>query len=177
LAVRVDDPERRWYVAVGGRFPVANDKERNAANLGIRTDYDRFEAFVYDWLPFNIRLWGKASDWDGVAVTGFIGPSILVPFGDNESEETEILLDYGFQLWLDSEMARMGGGFTGRYYLTCDKDCGFADVTIHQFGFAANFGKGAFRPGFHIRVPLDNDLAYQGVRYVFGVTLSIVDIE
>jgi hypothetical protein len=115
-----------------------------------------------------------AYDHPGVKVNLFGGPTLWFPVGGAKGD-TEVLFDFGLQFWMESEVARAGAGITGRWMVSEDKG-DFAEKTIHQFGFAANFGSGSFRPGFHIRVPLDNDLGYAGVRYVYGITLSLVEL-
>jgi len=177
IGVRVDDPGGRWYGAVGLRIPVVPDDKQYAGFYGRRADWDRAEAFASDLLAISGELGAKVYNQAGTSVNLFAGPAFWFPTGDAEGEDTEVFLDYGLQFWVESEAARVGAGLTGRLLVSEDKG-GLGDWTIHQFGFAANFGSGTFRPGFHLRVPLDNDLGlgYLGVRYIFGITLSIIEI-
>ena len=177
LGIRVDSPEGRWYGQIGGRIPVAPDDKWYAASLGMRADFDRREAFIDDLLMIGGRLGGRLNDRFSSKVNLFAGPTFWIPVGDAKGEDTEMFLDYGLQFWMQSEVARVGAGITGRWILTGEGG-NFAERTIHQFGFAANFGSGSFRPGFHIRVPLDNDLGYSpfGTRFIYGITLSLIEL-
>jgi hypothetical protein len=175
VGLRLDFPDKRLYGQIGGRVPVAPEDKPYAAVYGLRTDFDRAGAFVDDLLVIGGRVGGKAYDRSGSEVNLFAGPTLWIPVGDAKGD-TEVLLDYGVQYWMESEVARVGAGITGRWIT--EDDGNLAERTIHQFGFAANFGSGSFRPGFHVRVPLDNDLGYWpfGVRYVYGITLSLVEL-
>jgi hypothetical protein len=176
VGFRVDSPEGRWYGQIGGRIPVAPDDKPFAAYHGLRADFDRSEAFVDDMLMIGGRLGDRLYDRSGSKVNLFAGPTFWIPIGDAKGE-TEVLLNYGVQYWMESEVARVGAGITGRWVVSEDQG-NLAENTVYQFGFAANFGSGSFRPGFHIRVPLDNDLGYSpfGTRYVYGITLSLVEL-
>ncbi|RKX24707.1 MAG: hypothetical protein DRP45_07615 [Candidatus Zixiibacteriota bacterium] len=65
----------------------------------------------------------------------------------------------------------MAFGFTGRLHATADGG-DFKENSIHQFGFAASFGSGNVHPGFHLRVPLDDNLGYAGLKFVWGLNVT-----
>lgn len=73
---------------------------------------------------------------------------------------------------VQSRVARIGGGLTGRLWATAEEG-NLWEITVHQFGFAANFGSGRFQPGLHLRVPLDDDWEWTPMKYVYGINFTV----
>ena len=94
----------------------------------------------------------------------------MAPMGDSRNDDTEIYLDYGSQLWFVTERARLGAGFVGQLLATNEGE-GLGESSWNQFGIAANFLSGRFRPGGHLRVPLGDDIPV--LQFVWGLTLQI----
>jgi len=62
----------------------------------------------------------------------------------------------------------VNGSFTGRALLT-EKDGDFSERTAGQLELSADFGKGRYRPGVSLRLPLDDRLE-NDVNATYGVT-------
>ncbi len=169
----IQDRKGTWYSLFGVRLPLIGEKNSHAKEQAVITDVDRGEAFLDDLTPITIRFGYRSPKKDGIALHAYAGPTIWLLGGDNTANDNEILLDYGAQVWVRSEFARMGAGITGRYWLTLD-NADFDESTVHQFGFAANIGDGRIRPGVHLRLPLDEDWDFTGVEYIYGVNLTLL---
>ncbi len=173
VGLEILDRQRTWYSLFGVRLPLIGEKDSDAKTHAIVADVDRAEAFMDDLTPVTIRFGYRSPKKDGIALHAYAGPTIWLLGGDNTANDNEILMDYGAQIWVRSEFARMGAGITGRYWLTLD-NADFDESTVHQFGFAANIGDGRIRPGVHLRLPLDEDWDFTGVEYIYGVNLTVL---
>lgn len=160
-----------FYGQFGFRMPTAEDSKRLSAEQGLVADPGRFGAFLPNVLTFRMRAGVRTQEIAGLAYHVYLGPIFMKPIGDNSGADTEVYLDYGSQLWLVTEKARLGAGFSGILHTTNDGG-GFGENSLHQFGVAASFGSGRFRPGGQLHVPLDDDIP--GLQYVWGLTLQVV---
>ena len=172
LGVEFLDLNRRWFVQAGLRLPIISEESPMGKQYGMMADVDRMEAFTDDLIPVRLRLGNRLRD-GSVTLHTYFGPSIWFFTGSETDADTEIWLDYGGHIWVSSELARIAGGFVGRYWLTADEGS-FNERTLHQFDFTANFGRGRVRPGFRLKVPLDDDWESIGLKYVWGLHLTVL---
>jgi hypothetical protein len=157
---------------VGGggiRFPVAPDDKCTAYEFAAATCFDRIEAFMPD--VFTIYASGGYryvfDEYHSIQLLG--GPVIM-----NWTEggvDSELFFDYKGEYWARTDILSFGVGFTGRILLT-ESDLDFDERTWHQLGFASSVAFGQFRPGFHMRIPLDEELKdFSDV--IYGLNFSV----
>jgi len=170
IGLEVMDRREMWYGRFGVRLPIIGDDNYYAREYGIVADVDRAEAFSDDLTPLMIRFGIRSPRGSNLAVHAWAGPTFWL-YGGNYTGDNETLIDYGIQMWVVSDVARIAGGITGRYIISLE-DADFGESSVHQFGFAANVGRGSIRPGVHFRVPLDEDWDFTGVDFIYGINLS-----
>jgi hypothetical protein len=159
-----------FYGQFGFRMPTAEDSKRLSAEQGLLADPGRFGAFLPNVLTFRVRAGMRTQEIAGLVYHVYLGPIFMNPIGDNSGADAEVYLDYGSQLWLVTEKARLGAGFSGIFHTTNEGE-GFGENSLHQFGIAASFGSGRVRPGGQLRVPLDDD--WPRLQFVWGLTLQV----
>ncbi len=144
-----------------------------AAFLGLLTDFvDRAEAFIEQNIPITGMVNYRYQHPSGVAIRLRVGPSYWLKTGD--SVELETFLLYGLHAGYESEKFSIGGGFTGRKWLSPGEE-GF-NSTFHQLGFGVSYQVGRVRPGLYLRQPFLPDLEdspVQNIDYVAGLNLSV----
>jgi hypothetical protein len=161
------------FFELGARAPLTAkiDSENGEATLnGAITDFvDRSEAFATDTIPVTGFLNYVVSSRTGFSLRLRGGPSFWLKSGDREESETFIL--YSVQIFYETGMLRFGGGLSGRYIATLDEGS-FDERSIHQLTFCLDIDLGALRPGFYIRIPMDEQLK-DVVNVVYGIGLAI----
>jgi hypothetical protein len=161
------------FFEVGVRAPLTAkiDSENGEATLnGAITDFvDRAEAFATDAIPVTGFLNYIVSTRTGFSLRLRGGPSFWIKQGDREESETFIL--YSVQIFYETGALRLGGGLSGRYIASLE-DGSFDERSMHQLTFCLDFYLGALRPGFYIRIPMDEDLK-DVVSVVYGIGLGI----
>ena len=172
LGIEFIDVKRRWFAEVGLRLPVVSEESNMGKQYGIMADLDRMEAFADDLLPIRLRLGNRLRE-GSMTLHTYVGPSLWFFTGSAGDNDTEIWLDYGSKVWVTSEIARLGGGFLGRYWLS-DDEGDFSERSLHMFEFTADVGRGRVRPGLQMRIPLDDDWESIGLKYVWGLNLTVL---
>jgi len=182
VGFELSDRRRTTYGMIGVRLPLINDdKNENAKAYGLVTDVDRTEAFLDHTTPITLRFGIRSRFDESLTFHAYAGPTFWLYHeghsnayqGDLEDIFDEIFVDYGAQIWLHTDVVRFGAGITGRYWVSLD-DANFDESSVHQFGFAANVGRGRIRPGLHLRFPLDEDWDITGVEYIYGLNLTVL---
>lgn len=155
-------------VAAGGiRFPVAEEDKGAAAEYGF---LNSLEFFGVDIFAPDIFTFYGAAGYRYVApqyhsFRFLAGPVMMAPTeGD---DDPELFADYNAEYRVEADIVTFGAGLSGRVWLTVD-DADFNERTRHQLGFLCNVAYGMFRPGIHLRVPLD-----KGLLVVYGFNLSV----
>jgi hypothetical protein len=162
---------RSFYQQLAFRFPLNDLAKSSEQRLGQIADVNRFDAFTGDWAALKARFGTRYMGQSGLGYHFFAGPDWLLSPGDSGGDD-ELFLDYGGQIWLQTDIARMGAGVTGQYLITED-DASFGEKNINQFGFTASFGSGRVCPGIHMRVPLGDDYGLISMQYVWGLNLVV----
>jgi len=172
FGIEVQNAVQSTYFNIGCRLPVAKSDSYRSYEYAAITDFDRAEAFESDCLAARTRLGVRAPVSRQAKIHSYIGPTALIP--SDERYDSELILDYGLQLWLETEAVRVGSGFSGRLMAT--GGCGsLAECTVHQFGIALDVGKGNFRPGFNLHLPLDDfagPCCEHILKYSYGINLT-----
>lgn len=157
---------------LGGRIPVVSDDGAAfaPASVGVIADFDQFEAYVPDVLTLYLRFAVAREPETGRGMTTRVrlGPTVFVPRTDDPSDETEVMLDYGFQAGYRTPAWEAGGALTGRFVVTNADGADFGERTIHQLTLGASLRGPRVRPTAFVRIPLDED-ASEGLVSVFGV--------
>jgi hypothetical protein len=154
----------------GLRPPLASSEDDVVASLsGILSDVDRWEAFWPDVIPVTAACNYRHEDPAGLRLRGRLGGSLWIP---EHGGDVELFALFGGWAGYESRMVRVGGGWSGRALLT-DEGV-FGDQTLHhQLSAAVDVGSGRFRPGAHLRLPLNSDLS-DTVSLAYGISLGLV---
>jgi hypothetical protein len=145
----------RFMGEFGVRIPLASD-ENVATGTGLTTDFiDRAEAFAPKVVSIHAMANHLYRSEQGLSLR-FRGGLLLWLYTRDTGDRTEFFLLYGLIIGYNSAAVRFHGGFNGRVLLT--QGGGFSEKSLHQFIASANFGSGTVRPGFSLRIPLDEDL-------------------
>lgn len=160
----------RYFVGrLGFRPPVASDDKFGAVEFGLLTTYHRFEAYFPDLITIygsgGIEHFFPSGTNYGVTVGG----ALMIPTEDGG--DSELFIDYSVQFKFPLDQFELGAGFAGRMLAT-EGDLSFGERTIHQLGVMGNMHFGNFRPGLHLRIPLDDDLT-EVLDYVYGFNLTM----
>ncbi len=170
LGLEIGDRNNHFTGNIGIRLPFTSVKEMDAAAMGIVTDPDRAEAFgmrsAYLIMEARAYLSLSNSNWLRLGA----GPSFEIPT-EGQNREVESYVHYYAQLLLSTEPLSVITGFSGFMYATAS-DWELSKMTLHQFGVTIAYNIGRFRPGFHIRVPLDKDLG-DALNYAYGINATI----
>ncbi len=172
---------------IGVRFPLARTEPAarlaetklggsysNQALTASRTiDYDRLEAFLEDFWSFTAAAEYQFSGPSGAILRLRAAPVWTVSLNEraryemlNNPFDNEVYADYSFQVGYQSTRLLLLTGVTSRSLLTAgENDLG--EKTISHWGFAASYSIGHFIPGFHFRLPLDEQLS-RDLDFVFG---------
>jgi hypothetical protein len=104
----------------------------------------------------------------GVTTSFNLDVATLIPSeGDGDSE---VFGNYNLSVMLRNSGFSGGFGFAGRIWIT-EGDMNFAERTAHQLGFTVGYQIGAFRPGAHFRVRLD-EYPRDYIDNVYGISLT-----
>ena len=155
-------------VRVGVRLPLADEDEFGASYIGIFTLPDRAEVFVPDLAVLSGGIgWRRTLGESGIRLELDINGTYWIP---TDGGETELLGDYSFAFRLPIQVANLGLGLAGRMLIT-ESDLDMAERTEHYARLSANFDAGRIRPGVHILVPIEEDVA-DFVDYSYGVNFT-----
>jgi len=170
LGVRI--PGNGVDTRIGIRLPVASSDDGSALGIGFVGDYDRFEAYLPDVLTVSSSVMGllKPSDQFTLKLGG--GPVVSVLTKDTGGDQAEVFAQYALLAEVKTSPVIVQGGFTGRAIVT-ESDLSFAERSVHQFGLGVTRSSGTFRPGAHLRVPIDDDLG-DAIDFVVGVHFTVV---
>jgi len=153
---------------VGFRPPLASDEKWSAVEIGYITCFDRLEAFIPNYWSITFGLGHSHASENGVRYATNIDGVVMLPTEDGP--DTEMFLNYNFEIWFQAPKFRFGAGFAGRWQATAE-DTDFSEASVHQMGLAGVFDLGSFDPGFHVRIPIDDDFN-EILDYVYGVSFS-----
>jgi hypothetical protein len=144
----------------GIRVPLASDEGDGAlaSQLGLLGDFvDRAEAFTPDILSIHGAVNYRVLPVNGLGVRLRLAPILWVDTEGNGGDTVELWALYSAQFWYNGEKFAVGGGFSGRAWLSEDLD-NLGDRTLHELGLMGSVNLGQFQPGAQLRVPLDEDL-------------------
>jgi len=162
---------QKTSVELGVRLPVADEGKGLAAQAGILSDFDRFDAFVPNILTINGLVNVNSVSPGGFAFRLRSGPNfwIVTDSNNGSGDDVELLLKYAGELGYDTQQLSLSAGISGLLIAT-ESDLDLGERTLHQFIAAATVGLGNVRPGIQFRLPLDEDT---GIDYVLGANVAI----
>lgn len=157
---------------IGVRLPTASTNDGSALYVGVLTDYDRFEAFLPDVLTVAGSFTGPTRVSSQFTLSFGAGPIVAIFTEDTGGDNAEVFAQYFLLAELEGKRVAVKAGLTGRALVT-EGDLSFSERSVHQFGVGASLITGTFRPGLHMRLPLDKDLS-ESIDFVAGVNCTVV---
>ena len=152
---------------LGIHLPTAAGADGDAWITGLVSDLTRREAFFNNVLSVNAALNARRVTSKGVFYRLRLSPVLTIPA--EELGDPELFAVYSGQIGYEGSALRLGVGLIARTLVT--EDIGsFADRSETQAEFHADFGSGAARPGFDLKIPL-GDLG-ETVPVVVGASLG-----
>lgn len=156
-----------WIYRFGGRIPIAPDDKRLSASIGVASLYNRLEGFYTDMAALAGGIGYKHTYSSGTRIGINVG---LVNLIMTDDDDPELFFDYNAEWWQPAGKFNVAAGISGRMILTED-NIDFGRRTEHQLGLAANVDLGKFRPGAHVRVPMEEWLT-NIVDFIYGVNVA-----
>lgn len=165
----------RFQFELGARIPVVGEEEFPADWAGLFADFDRCEAFLQKAVTVQGAVNLRAESQDGFLSRVRFGPYLWIwtdrpRFFYGTGGDTELLLHYSAQLGYRERRLALLAGVSGVSILTEDQLL-YDDNSVHQLGFQAAFTVDNITPGFHLRIPLDDELD-DVYRLVWGFSLE-----
>lgn len=144
-----------FSLQLGGRIPLADyGDDGTALAVGLLSDWDHVEAWVPDLIPVTATaVYQRVSD-GGLALGARLGGSGFFYTGD-ESDDADLLVNYGVRVGYEKDRAMMGVALTGRWFATSDEG---EDSNQLQLGLEAGYRFGAVMPMLGLRLPMDDPL-------------------
>jgi len=174
-AVRVANPylglrifSEHHLVDVGIRLPLLDGddfEDAMASVAGVFADWDRFEAWLPDYVPVRVQYTGfvgRPRLADGMSTRIIAGPTVLIP---SDGGDIEALGNYGIAVSHSTARREIQAAFTGAIELTGDGN--FGERTVHQLSLGATLRTTGVRPTAFIRVPLDSPVS-EALDFVLG---------
>lgn len=161
------DASSCWIYRFGGRLPIAPDDKRLSTSVGIASLYNRLEGFYTDMAALAGGIGYKHTYSSGTRIGINVG---LVNLIMTDDDDPELLFDYNAEFWQPVGKFNLAAGISGRMILTED-NIDFGRRTEHQFGLATNVDLGRFRPGAHLRIPMEEWLT-NIVDFIYGVNFA-----
>ncbi len=171
LGVEDVDAESVTLFDLGVRLPTAPEDEA-VVYLGAYSDWvDRLEAFRPEIVSVTVGTTFRAVSRDATSFSLRLAPTLWHDAGDDD-DSTEFFVLYGARYSFETASSSVGMGFSGRLWLSATNG-DFSERTFHQLGFFANLRTGRWRPGFQVRVPMDEDMR-RIVDPIFSISLGVV---
>lgn len=157
-------------VDIGVRLPTTSKKE-GVFTFTATSDYDRFEAYIPDYLSIVPMVNVNNDQSNPLALHLRFGPNIMIYTGSMEGvDRVDILLKASLQTGIQTEKFDFLFGYSGVFIVTESGD--ISNRIIHQAGFSAIGHFDNFHPGIYYRIPLDKNLKTV-LNGVLGVSLGV----
>jgi hypothetical protein len=149
-------------IEFGLRLNMADDAEMSNMYAAF-ADLSRWEAYVPSlWSMYGQVRWQRATN--GLLWELNVGPNVWMP----EEGDVEMWAIYGAGVGYAGKNYRLAARTTGRLWMTQD-GLNIDERTNHQVGLFADFGKGNWRPGMELRLPVDRN---SEIESTWGVSLK-----
>lgn len=160
------------YISGGLYLPTVSDKHEGVTMLGAFSDYPSLSKYIVKAVSFYGNF---ATQWNfpsGAGLAFDLGPTILVPTGDQNSRETEVLLHYGINSKY-SYNSFFGSAEVNGVYILTESRIEFADRFFHNFSLGAGWTGSYVTPSLFYQWNMEKQLRYF-VTGSFGVKLEVV---
>ncbi|MEM7548747.1 MAG: hypothetical protein AAF363_03685 [Bacteroidota bacterium] len=144
----------------------------DAAGIGLLSDYAQIQSFTQDVFWIDAKL-NYIQSGNGFSFRGRGGLDLgILTENDDffEQDDSELLLDLGFQAGYDNEKVTVLGGFQTQGILS-ESDLEFDERFNTLLGLTVSATLNKFRPGLNVKVPVSGP-ANPSIDAVFGVHLS-----
>ena len=144
-----------FSLQLGGRIPLADyGDDGTALAVGFLSDWDHVEAWVPDLIPVTATaVYQRVTD-GGLALGARLGGTGFFYTGD-ESDDADLLVNYGVRVGYEKDRALVGVALTGRWIATSDEG---DDSGQLQLGLEAGYRFGSVMPMLGLRLPVDDPL-------------------
>lgn len=142
---------------LGGRIPLADyGDDGTALGVGFLSDWDHVEAWLPDLIPVTATAVYERVTEGGLALGARLGGTGFFYTGE-DSDDADLLVNYGVRVGYDKDRAMLGVALTGRWIATSDEDED-EDSGQLQLGLEAGYRFGSVMPMLGLRLPLDDPL-------------------
>jgi hypothetical protein len=152
---------------VGFRIPIASDDKDWAASIGHVTLFNSFESMIPELWTIQVGMGVDLVSRTGLAGSINVDVATMIP---NEGGDSEIFGNFGLTLIYASRGFSGSIGYAGRVWLS-EGDMSLSERTVDQLGFETGYRIGSFRPGAHLRLPLDENLSDE-IDNIYGLSLT-----
>ena len=166
-------PDSPLKFELGFRLPLTPKDHIHAALVGVRSDIDRLEAFVYDLVPVNMAVSFETVNESNILFKARLGGNLW--FIENPDRtlidnKTQFGVEYTLQTGYIHKHVNLIFGLSGRYHLESgpkvqDKP------TVLQYGLLVTVPYKNIRPGISIKVP-GNDRTGELFNYILGLNFT-----
>jgi len=144
-----------FLLQFGGRIPLADEGDNGTAlAVGFLSDWDHVEAWVPDLIPVTAAAVYQRVTEGGLALGARLGGTGFFYTGD-ESDDADLLVNYGVRVGYEKDRAMVGVALTGRWIATSDEG---DDSSQLQLGLEAGYRFGSVMPMLGLRLPVDDPL-------------------
>ena len=168
IGIQFSGEGSKFFGEIGFRPPFMPEKKYLAESIGLITDFDRFEAYVPNYLQVSgaVNFQTQFSPVFGVRIR--LGPS--VNFRVKGNSDGDLYAAYAVLLEFQKEQFSAGGGYAARSLLTRS---GVTDRTVDAVEFSAKIRFDRIQPGVQVRLPLDEYLSIT-LDMVYGISVGVV---
>lgn len=169
LGNELQNPDAHVGVDFGVWLPTSPDDKDNALIIGVVSDVMRWEGFFPDIWGFTAGMTLWQLDPRGFGARVRLGPALMVPTDEGDAELMGL---YSAHFVYLGEQSEFSAGFRGRVIITED-ELDFSERTMHELEMSGTLKYQQFRPGAHIRVPLDDGLFRDVIDVALGIHLGV----
>jgi hypothetical protein len=163
---------RRTHVlSIGAYFPTG-EEDLGMMVFGLAANGER----LFSYMPNTLTLTGNYAFYhhspaDGGRLGLEIGPDVLIPTGDNQSD-TEAMVHYALTAGYEEGSLLVAVELIGLMELTGENYDDFSDRFMHSFSFGASYLGPHFRPGIFYKLYLSDPWS-DWVDGVLGVDIEV----
>lgn len=167
------NPSGEFIGELGVRIPVVSvttPEKAFAQTVGLLADFVDFDAYLDDVLTIRGTMGYRHRSPEHFTWRVALRPTFMAPTGSNTGD-SELFLDYGFQVGYETEQFTAGAMFNGRGIVT-ESGGSFGERTVHEIALGGSVIAGQWRPGLILRIPADGDLS-NALEITVGLKLEV----
>ena len=169
IGLKINNPENTGNKFIGHfgiRLPLAPDDASDALVIGAYSNFGRYEAFLPHYFIVSTSGTYQVATSETMSFRFSLGGDVLLATEDNR--DTELFINYNMYLSKELETVIFNAGFNGKLLASANGD--FGDKSVHQIAVSGFYKGERFKPGFSIKVPVDDDIN-ELVDIIFGFKL------